>query len=51
MGLKQTRHKDVLDGSEWLRAAVQHHQKRRGAGAVATFECFLTEPSVVVAAE
>ena len=51
MGLKQTRHKDVLDGSEWLRAAVQHHQKRRGAGAVATFECFLTEPSVVVAAD
>ena len=51
MGLRQTRHKDVLDGSEWLRAAVQHHQKRRGAGAVSSFECFLTEPSFVVANE
>ena len=49
MGLKQTRHKDVLDGSEWLRSAVLYHQKKRGGGAVASFECFLTEPSVVVA--
>ena len=51
MGLRQTRHKDMLDGSEWLRTAVQHHQKRRGAGAVSSFESFLTEPFVVVANE
>jgi hypothetical protein len=46
MGLRQTRQKDLLDGSEWLRTVVQHYQKKRNG--VSGYECFLTEPAEVV---
>lgn len=44
MGVKHTKSKDLLDGSEWLRSVVQHYQKRRHG--VAGFESFAIEPVV-----
>ena len=46
MGLKQSRQRDLLDGSEWLRTVVQHHQKKRNG--VAGFDFFVMEPAEVV---
>ena len=43
MGGRNSKGKDLLEGSEWLRAVVSHYQKKRNG--VSGFESFCVEPA------
>ena len=43
MGGRNSKGKDLLEGSEWLRSVVAHYQKKRNG--VSAFESFCIEPA------